>query len=772
MTASRWQKAVWFGVAYFISAQAGRYLSEPNSTYISFWLPAGLTVGVLLLNPTRDWLWFLLAALPANFLFDLLHDPRPDPIVIGCFYGANLVQAATGAWLVRRFVTEQPTLATLKEYGGLLGFAAMLGTLLGAVVGATTLIHFGLSRSFAQSWKVWWGSTSMAVLLFTPFILAWFSKPTGTRRIVRPPKKIVEAALLVLGLVTYEWFLLARGQGIMSPDRIWSIPFLLWAGLRFGLRGATAISLAFSLSLAFFTTQFSIGLTPSQISSGDYVFLMQTILGMASLVALTPAIVIGERDRTLAALRESEERFRNLTAAAFEGIGISENGRILDMNDQGLKMLGYTREEIVGKAVLELVAPESRDIVGQAIRENREVIYGHQLLRKDGSVFYAEAQARTVRIGRRTVRMTALRDITERKKAEQALRESEEKYAKVFRNSPDAVTITRLADGCIIETNEGFQRVFGYPPEAVVGRTSLELQLWGNPADRDRVLQEVRQNGFVRAWELPFRTCDGKMGVGELSAEKIEIHGESCLVTVVHDITERKQAEAERAESIRREQQARAEYTLQLIASQEAERARIAAELHDSLGQDLLLVKNRAQLALTRKKLPAALREQLESIGAIASRSVAEARQISHDLHPPQLDHLGLTRALEAMIDSAAEASGIVFERKLDDVDGLFPKDAALNLYRVVQESLNNIIKHSHARQARIRLEHDLREVQLHLEDDGDGFKVNETANGGKGLGLKNIAERVRILGGRLKIDSQPGQGARIQVNLPTAYGE
>jgi signal transduction histidine kinase len=191
--------------------------------------------------------------------------------------------------------------------------------------------------------------------------------------------------------------------------------------------------------------------------------------------------------------------------------------------------------------------------------------------------------------------------------------------------------------------------------------------------------------------------------------------------------------------------------------------------LHDSLGQNLLLIKNRAQLALAGIKVPASLREQLDGISQLASQSIAEARQISHDLHPHQLDHLGLTRALEAMMDSAAGSSGIAFASQLDNVDALFPKDAAMNLYRVVQESLNNILKHSSARHARLQLERDIHEVQLRIEDDGCGFKVTEPVNGGKGMGLKNIVERVRILGGKLKLESEPGRGTSLAVTIPVA---
>jgi PAS domain S-box-containing protein len=639
---SLWQKAAWFGTAYFFCAEVSSYLSARGGTFVSFWLPAGLSVAVLLLNRTRDWPWFLLAALPANFSFDLLHDPKPNPAVIFFFYCANVIQTVAGAWLVRRFVAERPTLATLKEFVGLLGFAAVFSTMLGAVIGAATLVHFGLSQSFEQSCRVWWGSNAMAILVFTPFILTWFSKSKEGRNDFSPPKKIAEAVLLLLGLILFVSFLYGRGRGMMSMNRIWAVPFLLWGGLRFGSRGATAVNLLFAVSMAFFTTQFSVGLTAAQVLSGEYVFPMQTILAMASLVALIPPIVIGERDRTMAELRESEERFKNLSAAAFEGICISESGRILDVNNQLLTMFGYERAEIIGYQIIELVAPESRELVAEAIRTGRETIYGHQLLRKDGSVFFAEAQAKMVRVGDRTLRMTALRDITERKRAE-----------------------------------------------------------------------------------------------------------------------------AERAEAQSREAQSRAEYTLQLIASQEAERTRIARELHDSLGQNLLLIKNRAQLEMAKTKLPDDVREQFQSISDIASQAIAEARHIAHDLHPHQLDLLGLTRALRALIDNTGESSAMVIDGKFDPVDDVFSREAATNVYRIVQESLNNIFKHSRAKNARITLERDVHEVLLKIEDDGCGFETGKNGNGGKGLGLKNIAERVRMLGGKIKLDSQPAHGTRIEITIP-----
>ena len=139
---------------------------------------------------------------------------------------------------------------------------------------------------------------------------------------------------------------------------------------------------------------------------------------------------ISERMKAEQALRESEERFRNLTAAAFEGIVITEKGRILDINDQGLRMLGYERAEMIGREATEFVSPETRSIVAEAIRSEREITYEHQLVRKDGSRIQAEARAKMTRTDGRTLRMTALRDITERREAERRQKSLEEQLSQ------------------------------------------------------------------------------------------------------------------------------------------------------------------------------------------------------------------------------------------------------------------------------------------------------------------------------------------------------
>jgi PAS domain S-box-containing protein len=348
------------------------------------------------------------------------------------------------------------------------------------------------------------------------------------------------------------------------------------------------------------------------------------------------------------------------------------------------------------------------------------------------------------------------------------LRESEEKFSKAFRSSPDAMTISELETARFIEVNDGFERLFGFPRHEVLGRTAFDLGLWQPASVREEFVRRLRNGGAVRDLEVQSVNRRGTLLTCLLSAESMEVGGQLCLVTIVHDITDRKQAEAERLRALAREREAREEFTRRLLAGQEAERRRIAGELHDSLGQNLLLVKNRAQLAITGSTPSPEVRAQFENIQNLVTDAIAEVRQISHDLRPYQLDQLGLTRALEAMLEAAARNSGLVIERRLDLVDELFVGENATHLYRIAQESISNILKHAGAKSARVLLERDLHAVRLWIEDNGCGFPPGGGSDDPRaGLGLRNIAERTRIIGGSLLVDSTSGGGTRIEVMIP-----
>jgi len=220
-----------------------------------------------------------------------------------------------------------------------------------------------------------------------------------------------------------------------------------------------------------------------------------------------------------------------------------------------------------------------------------------------------------------------------------------------------------------------------------------------------------------------------------------------------------------RLEKARRAQEA---FSEQLISSQENERKRIAAELHDSLGQHLLIIKNSALLGINALNGHERGKEQLRDISETASQAIDEVREISYNLRPYQLDNIGLTKAIEYIVAKVAASSAIKFTAELDRIDDLFSPEAEINIYRILQESLNNVVKHSRATRAKIVITRSAAHITITIQDDGCGLDPDKTSGG---FGLKGISERARMLGAKYAIHSAAEQGTTITLNLEIRDG-
>jgi signal transduction histidine kinase len=229
-----------------------------------------------------------------------------------------------------------------------------------------------------------------------------------------------------------------------------------------------------------------------------------------------------------------------------------------------------------------------------------------------------------------------------------------------------------------------------------------------------------------------------------------------------------------RVAQFERRQAAQQAFARQLIASQEAERKRIAAELHDSLSQSLVIIKNRALMALQAPVNLERATAQLEEIAESSVSAIDEVREIAYALRPFHLDRLGLTKAIAEMVEKMTEAHRLQATLNLISLDGLWSPEVEINLYRIVQESLNNIARHAQATTCRITARREGRTIELEIADNGRGFSLNEpVANPGfqipnskSGFGLLGMAERVRLLGGQWQIQSAPGAGTTIIIKL------
>jgi signal transduction histidine kinase/ligand-binding sensor domain-containing protein len=223
---------------------------------------------------------------------------------------------------------------------------------------------------------------------------------------------------------------------------------------------------------------------------------------------------------------------------------------------------------------------------------------------------------------------------------------------------------------------------------------------------------------------------------------------------------------------LKRAQIAQHHFSQQLIASQEGERKRIAAELHDSLGQRLVVINNLALFFLRTYREHFKDEEQADAvkeISAEATLAIEETRSIAYNLRPFQLDRLGLIKSIEGLVRTVSKSSGIHFTTDFDDIDELFPEDLRINFYRIVQESLSNIMKHAQATEVSVRIARTATSVVLTIQDNGRGFSPAGYAAqaGAGGLGLTGMAERATLLGGRLKMRSEPTNGAAMTVEIP-----
>jgi signal transduction histidine kinase len=225
----------------------------------------------------------------------------------------------------------------------------------------------------------------------------------------------------------------------------------------------------------------------------------------------------------------------------------------------------------------------------------------------------------------------------------------------------------------------------------------------------------------------------------------------SCI-----DITERKAAE-----------QSLARLSGQLIRAREEECARIARELHDDLNQRMALVS--VELEQFKQNPPetnAKLRKQIDGIMTQTVEISREIHRMSYDLHPSKLVHLGLVAAVNSMCDELSTRHGLKIEFSHEDLPATIPQDISLCLYRIVQECLNNVIRHSGAKKARIKLRGTGKEIRLRVSDSGSGFEI-KSPRINKGLGLLSMRERLRLIGGTISIESRPSHGTRIDATVP-----
>lgn len=466
------------------------------------------------------------------------------------------------------------------------------------------------------------------------------------------------------------------------------------------------------------------------------------------------------------ALRESEDLFRDLVEHSSDLICTHDlDGRMLSVNELPAKLLGYTKEELLNKPMREFLPPEAREEFDESLKS-----IGKKGFAKGRMVVLSKRGERRVWEYHNTLRTDGVRgpvvrgvahDVTDQVRMERALRLSEEKFSKAFLASPYPIIISTIENGKLIEVNDSFLRITGFSREESIGHTSLELGVWADAEEPAAILRQIQTTKHVQSKEVVFRTKGGKRLIVNYSAEVIEIGGHDRLLSVCEDISARKEAENE----LRR-------LSGQLLRLQDEERRKIARDLHDSTGQELVaLTTSLSQLYQMIPAVHRKWRKIAEQCHAVSDRTLREVRTLSYLLHPPLLDEAGLEDAIYDFADGFKRRTGINVEIEVSPNIGRFSEDKELAIFRVVQESLINIQRHSGSSTATINLTRTPDRLNLSVIDAGKGIPPRARASNGKahflaGVGLPSMAERIRQVGGKLMVESS-AKGTRIHAEVP-----
>lgn len=479
-----------------------------------------------------------------------------------------------------------------------------------------------------------------------------------------------------------------------------------------------------------------------------------------------------QRKQALEALRDRDRLYRLLSENATDGIWTAGiDGNITYMSSSMARIVGYTSEELVRMPLADLLTPSSYDsglsllaeqlaMDGDRGRDRKRSWTAEvEMRRKDGSTVWAEARTSFIRDaeGRPIAIFGATRDVTERRQAEDRLAASENRYRTLFENSPDAIAIV-ARDGALLDLNRSALDLFGCSREDA---SSLNMKDIMPRGEWRRFRRLIERHGYTRNFGASLRRCDGKTLDCLLTFDmrRDSLGGIAGYEGSIRDITEYKRLQ----ENLRL-------YMNEVTRAQENERLRLSRELHDGALQGLLALKLNVEEAIAAERRPYEHRiRHLEGIKDKIGRVAEELIWMSHSLRPSVLDHLGLVPAVQALARDVADTARIETEVRMKGKLRRLSPDVELGLFRIIQEALTNIRKHSGATRAAVTIVFTAKAVRVSVTDNGKGFALPEVlgdlAGSGK-LGLVGMQERAQLIKGNLAVQSEIGAGTTVRVEV------
>ncbi len=480
---------------------------------------------------------------------------------------------------------------------------------------------------------------------------------------------------------------------------------------------------------------------------------------------------VTERKQAEEALRESEHRLRQLFDSSPDALFIIDSaGHFLDANQTAVARYGYSREELLQLSPGDLATSELKEQVPSRVRDSieRGTRFEWRHRRKDGIEFPVEIAAQPLSLNGQRAILSCARDISVRKQAEQAARDSQAMLQLIHDSIPQGV-FWKDRNSVYRGANRVCWRAMGFASaQQVVGLSDFDVPSFAREQaeffirkDREVMESDQPEFGIVEPMTLPN---------GEtiwLETDKIPMHDADGHVTGIlgtwQDITERRQA----TEELRVSRERLEVLSRQLIATQESERRHLSRELHDEIGQALTSIK------LNLKSLEPSSVADADSVQetlSIAEQALQQIRSLALDLRPSMLDDIGLAPALRWCLDRQAHRSGFAPHFLAEPPEITASPEVAITCFRVAQESLTNIARHAQAHNVRVEVRQYESAIDLQVHDDGIGFDVTsatDRATSGESLGLLGMRERTELVGGAIDVESSAATGTTIHARFP-----
>ncbi|MEO7265985.1 MAG: PAS domain S-box protein [Ferruginibacter sp.] len=458
----------------------------------------------------------------------------------------------------------------------------------------------------------------------------------------------------------------------------------------------------------------------------------------------------------------SEQRFRSIIESSSEGISLVEaNGHVIETSPAAKKILGYSKEDYASPENQDLVHPEDKEKLHTVFEEvisnrNQVKILDYRFRKADGNYIWIESTFHNL-LHEPAINAIVIhfRDISARKSFEEILKTSEEKYRSLFNSNPASIIIWNPETYHIIEVNDAAIKEYGYGRNEFLSLKFTDILMPGQVNDFKSLSVNMLQNKNFKANNIVIhKTNSGDIRYMDIAYQVIDYYGKKASLAIANNITEKIDLEKKLAEERQKKQQ---QITAAVITAQEQEREELGKELHDNINQILATTKLYIEYALTNDAMKETL---LNNAKDFIVSAVNELRRLSQTLSPPSLGEVGIEMALKELVDSIQLVNKFIFNTDWEDLQKTsLSEQFKLTIFRIVQEQLNNIIKHADAKNVWIIIKLVNKRLAITIKDDGRGFKLTGRSNG---VGLKNIGSRAELHNGTMQLKSAPGKGCEL----------